>query len=95
MSRKILVAEGSMMMVEVHFEKGGIGEVHNHDEHEQICYVKEGSFKVEVGGEEKILKAGDSFYAGKKVDHGVKALKDSIILDIFTPIREDFLDNQE
>ena len=94
MSRKILVAEGSLMMVEVHFEKGGIGEVHSHEEHEQICYIKKGSFEVKVGDEKKILKAGDSFYAAKKVDHGVKALEDSIILDVFTPVRQDFLENK-
>ena len=91
MSRKILVAEGSLMMVEVYFKEGGIGENHSHTDHEQICHIKKGSFEVEVGDEKKILKAGDSFYAGKNVDHGVKALEDSIILDIFTPIRQDFL----
>jgi quercetin dioxygenase-like cupin family protein len=89
--RKILSRGGSMMAVEVHFKKGGIGEKHSHSQHEQICYILKGEFEVEVGEETKILKAGDSFYAGKNIEHGVKALTDSVLLDVFTPQREDFL----
>lgn len=90
--RKILGCGGSLMMVEVHFKAGGIGEPHSHTDHEQVSYIVKGSFKVTVGGEEKILHQGDSFYAAKNVEHGVVALEDSIILDVFTPIREDFLE---
>jgi quercetin dioxygenase-like cupin family protein len=91
LSRKILGCGGSLMMAEVHFKKGGIGAVHSHDIHEQVCYIAKGSFKVTVGEESKILKTGDSFYAAKNVNHGVEALEDSIIVDVFTPIREDYL----
>lgn len=92
MSRKILGTGGSLMMVEVTFEKGGVGEVHAHANHEQVSYIVKGSFEVVVGSERKIVKAGDSFYAGLNVPHGVTALEDAIILDVFTPIREDFLE---
>jgi len=91
--RKILSRGGSMMAVEVHFKKGGIGKKHNHSQHEQISYILKGEFEVEVGEEKKILSKGDSFYAGENVEHGVRALKDSVILDVFTPQREDFLGN--
>ncbi|HBG77067.1 cupin domain-containing protein [Eubacteriales bacterium mix99] len=87
--RKILGSNGSLMMVEVHFKEGGIGTSHNHI-HEQISYVVKGQFCVTVDGEEKILNPGDGFYAGKNVLHGLIALKDSIIVDVFTPIREEF-----
>lgn len=92
-SRKILGNGGSLMMVEVTFKKGGVGAVHNHTDHEQVSYIAKGSFEVTVDGDKQVLKAGDSFYAAKLKDHGVVALEDdSIILDVFTPIREDFLD---
>ncbi|CAM4461706.1 cupin domain-containing protein [Paenibacillus xylanexedens] len=91
-SRKILGMGGTLMMVEVTFAKGGIGEVHSHDAHEQVSYIVKGSFEVQVGEETRILKAGDSFYAGFNVPHGVKALEDSVILDVFTPFRQDFLE---
>lgn len=90
-ARKILGCGGSLMMVEVHFEKGGIGEVHTHQEHEQVCYVAQGRFEVTVGDEKKTLQQGDSFYAAKNTAHGVVALEDGILIDVFTPIREDFL----
>ena len=89
--RKILGCDGSLMMVEVRFEKGGIGEIHSH-EHEQVSYIVEGSFEVTVGEEKEVLKTGDSFYVEANVDHGVKALEDAVILDVFTPIREGFLE---
>lgn len=88
--RKILGSNGSLMMVEVHFREGGVGSPHSHV-HEQISYVARGSFRATVNGEEKILRPGDSFYAGKNVVHGLTALEDSVIVDVFTPIREDFL----
>ena len=89
--RKILSRGGSMMAVEVHFKKGGIGKKHSHDQHQQISYILDGEFEVEVGEDKKILTEGDSFYAGENVEHGVKALKDSVILDVFTPQRDEFL----
>lgn len=91
-SRKILGTCGSLMMVEVVFKKGGVGEVHAHEGHEQVSYIVKGSFEVIVGEEKKVVSTGDSFYAGFDVLHGVTALEDSIILDVFTPIREDFLE---
>ena len=91
MARKVLGCGGSLMMVEVRFKKGGIGEPHSHGEHEQVSYIVDGSFEVTVGDKALILKKGDSFYAGKNVVHGVIAMEDAVILDIFTPIREDFL----
>ncbi|KQY83836.1 pectin degradation protein [Paenibacillus sp. Root52] len=94
-SRKILGMGGTLMMVEVSFAKGGIGEVHSHDQHEQVSYIVKGSFEVQVGEETRILRAGDSFYAGYNVLHGVKALEDSIILDVFTPFREDFIEEPQ
>ncbi|MDQ0170896.1 cupin domain-containing protein [Paenibacillus tundrae] len=94
-ARKILGMGGTLMMVEVSFAKGGIGEVHSHDQHEQVSYIVKGSFEVQVGEETRIMRAGDSFYAGYNVPHGVKALEDSIILDVFTPFREDFIEDPQ
>ncbi|KZL89596.1 cupin domain-containing protein [Clostridium magnum] len=88
--RKILATGGSMMTVEVRFKKGGIGAVHTHP-HEQVSYVLEGSFEFDLEGEKHIIKAGDTYYIKPNQAHGVVALEDSVILDIFTPQREDFL----
>ena len=89
-SRKILAHVPSLMMVEVNFIKGAVGEIHAHV-HEQISYIIKGSFQLYVEGKTEIVKAGDTFYINPNDLHGVTALEDSIILDVFTPQREDFL----
>lgn len=89
-SRKILAAGGKLMAVEVSFEKGAVGASHTHP-HEQISYVLKGSFEFHSEGKKEIIKAGDSYYTTPNQPHGVTALEDGILLDIFTPQREDFL----
>jgi unsaturated pyranuronate lyase len=88
--RKILTYNEELMMVHVRFEKGGIGKLHHHP-HRQISFIVEGAFEVEIDGETKILNKGDSFIVEADLVHGVIALEDAAILDIFTPLREDFL----
>ena len=88
--RKILASAGKLMTVEVTFKKGGIGALHSHP-HEQISYIIRGKFEFEIDGKKHILNAGDSYYVQPDIVHGVKALEDSVILDVFTPQREDFL----
>ena len=91
-SRKVLLHQDSMMLVEFRFQKGGIGEPHSHEEHEQVGYIAEGVFEVTVGDEKKTFSCGDSYYAAKKSrSHRVVALEEGIIVDAFTPIRKDFL----
>lgn len=93
--RKILVSEGSLMNVELRFEAGAKGEMHRHP-HEQIGYVIEGTLVFhEEGREDATLTAGDSYYAAPNVAHGIDCLTAVKLLDIFTPVREDFLRQEE
>lgn len=88
--RKILAHGGKMMLVEVYFKKGAIGQVHSHP-HEQTSYIQKGSFEFELEGKKEVISAGDTVYIPSDKPHGVLALEDSVIIDIFTPQREDFL----
>lgn len=90
-SRKVLPSGEKLMMVEVHFKKGGVGAPHAHAEYSQLSYVLSGRFEAIVGNEKKILEKGDGFVADKNVIHGLTALEDSVVLDTFTPPRADFL----
>ena len=91
MSRRILGYIEALMVVEMRFQKGAIGEVHSHS-HAQTGYVLQGSFEVQVGDARKVLKQGDCYLAEPHVIHGAVCLEDnSRLLDIFTPKREDFL----
>lgn len=89
--RKLLARGGSIMMTEVRFKKDAIGEIHSHI-HEQVSYIVQGSFDFTLDGEVQKVGKGDSIYIPSNKPHGVKALEeDSIILDVFTPQRQDFL----
>lgn len=89
--RKIKAHDGSLMLVEVFFENGGIGAEHIH-EHEQASYCLEGEFEFNIGGEIKKIGKGDTLYIPSNVRHGCKLLSEKgKLLDIFTPQRMDFL----
>lgn len=88
--RKILAHGGNMMAVEVHFEKGAIGNMHCHV-HEQLTYVLSGVFEFTIGDETHVVKAGDTLYKKPNIMHGCICLEKGVLLDMFTPQREDFL----
>ncbi|MER2491289.1 cupin domain-containing protein [Catenovulum sediminis] len=89
-TRQILGYNDSLMVVKVWFKKGAEGYVHSHH-HSQVTYVESGEFDVNVGGEIKRLKAGDSFYIPPHVEHGAVCQSEGVLLDTFSPVREDFL----
>ena len=88
--RKILCYDSGLMMVHVRFAKGAIGSVHAHP-HRQVTFVEQGSFEVQIAKVKTILRKGDSFIVPPDVEHGVVALEDGDLVDVFTPAREDFL----
>lgn len=89
-SRKILAHNGKMMQVEVHFADGAIGPLHSHP-HEQLTFVLSGEFEFTIGDVTKIVKAGDTLYKEPNIVHGCTCLKAGVLLDTFTPQRDDFL----
>ncbi len=88
--RRILAYCDGVMTVENTFETGGIGATHSHP-HTQITYVLSGKFEFTIGDETKIVTAGDTLLKQDGVPHGCKCLEAGKLLDIFTPMREDFL----
>jgi quercetin dioxygenase-like cupin family protein len=90
MRRKIMAWDERLMMVRVEFEKGAIGTLHQHP-HTQISHVESGIFEVEIGGEKKVLTTGDAFYIPPNVMHGAVCLEAGVLIDIFSPMREDFV----
>jgi len=88
--RKILAYDDRVMLVNVHFEKGGIGVLHEHY-HTQVTYVASGKFDVTINGVTETLKEGDSFYIPPHAIHGVVCLETGMLTDVFGPAREDFL----
>ena len=88
--RKILAYTDELMCVENHFEKGGTGVLHSHP-HTQITYVVSGAFEFEIAGEKRVVRAGDTMLKKDGVVHGCVCLEEGILLDIFTPMRDEFV----
>ena len=90
MKRKIMSYDERLMVVKVDFQKGAIGTLHQHP-HTQITHIESGIFEVEIAGEKKVLTAGDAFYIPPNIIHGAVCLEPGVLIDIFSPMREDFI----
>ena len=91
MKRKIMAYDDKLMVVKVEFEKGGVGALHQHY-HSQITHVESGKFEVQINGEKRVLAAGDAFYIPPNVVHGAICLEAGVLIDVFSPMREDFIE---
>lgn len=90
-SRQILTFNDEIMMVRVTFRKAGPGgQPHGHP-HVQVTSVESGVFDLTIGGRTARLTAGDSFYVPSGVHHGVVCIEPGVLVDVFTPMREEFV----
>ncbi len=88
--RQMVVGE-NMLMCRFRFAPFVITPEHSH-RHEQMTLVVQGQVKFTISGEERILSAGDVVHFPPHNRHGAAMLDQEVILiDIFSPIREDFL----
>lgn len=89
--RRVLSHGGRMMVVEFRFPAGVTAPVHHHP-HEQVGYVVSGELDLLMEGQQtRRLGAGASYYVPPGVPHGVVIHTPTVLVDVFTPVREDFL----
>ena len=88
--RKVCAYNGEEMLVEVNFDEGACGVDHSHP-HTQISYVLEGEFTYHIEDQVWTLRQGDSIVVDGGKVHGCACVKAGTLLDIFTPMREDFV----
>lgn len=89
-TRRILAYTDGLMCVENTFQKGAVGALHHHP-HTQITYVVSGVFEFTIGDAKRIVKAGDTMLKENGIEHGCTCLEAGVLLDIFNPMREDFI----
>ena len=89
--RKIMGYDDKIMLVHVLFDKGGIGSLHKHY-HSQVSYVASGVFEITIDGITQKLQKGDSFYVPPNTVHGAVCVEEGELIDVFSPIREDFME---
>jgi quercetin dioxygenase-like cupin family protein len=88
-SQKI-VAGDREMLAQIYLKRGALVPMHAH-ESEQMTYVLQGSLRFLVGGEEIIVREGEVLHIPAGVPHQAEALDDTFELDVFSPIRADWL----
>jgi quercetin dioxygenase-like cupin family protein len=92
MIRQVLAHNDQLMLVRHYFEKDWVGARHSHPHH-QLVYVVKGLLRVDIDGKKTFdVAAGDSFVVDGGVEHQASALEDSEVLDVFTPVREEYRD---
>lgn len=89
-TRRVLAYNDQLMCVENRFEQGAVGPAHSHP-HTQITYVVSGRFSFTIDGETHQVGPGDTLLKTDGVEHGCTCLEAGVLLDIFNPMREDFL----
>jgi quercetin dioxygenase-like cupin family protein len=92
-SRKIVTGEREML-AQIYLKKGAIVPMHNH-ESEQMTYVLQGALKFLIAGEEITVREGECLHIPSWVEHQAEALDDTFELDVFAPIRQDWLDHTD
>ena len=88
-SRKIISGDKAMV-AQVFLKKGAVVPEHHH-ESEQITYILEGALKFQIEGKEIVVRKGDVLSIPSNVPHRAVAMEDTLDLDIFSPIRVDWL----
>lgn len=89
-SRRVLAHTDDIMIVEVHFEAGSVGVPHTHP-HAQATRVLSGEFVFTVDGKDVTVREGDTLAFPSNILHGTRCVKPGVLLDIFSPMRADFL----
>lgn len=90
-TRQVLSDHADLMVVAFRFgAEGAEGALHNHP-HVQSTYVESGRFRFTVGDDVREVGPGDSFVIPSNAVHGCVCLEPGMLVDCFTPRRDDFL----
>lgn len=89
-TRKTLVHGARTLMTEFRLAQGALLPKHSHP-HEQTGYLVSGSMDLTIGSETRRVSAGDSWCIPGDVEHSAAAWEDSVAIEVFSPLREDYL----
>src|SRR5271169_2750622 len=92
-SRKV-VSGDKAMVAQVFLKKDAVVPEHHH-ESEQITYILEGALKFQLEGREVVVRKGEVLHIPSNVPHRAVALEDTVDIDVFSPLREDWLSKND
>jgi quercetin dioxygenase-like cupin family protein len=85
------VIHGENITVARLFLRAGCSVPEHSHHNEQISMIEQGTVKFVIGGVEQLAKAGQVMRIPPHVPHSAQALEDSVAVDLFSPIREDWI----
>ena len=88
--RQIFGHDDKIMLVKAKFDKDAIGILHEHY-HSQVTYVESGLFEMTIGDQKRLIRKGDGYYVPPHEIHGCVCLEPGLLIDVFSPHREDFI----
>lgn len=91
---KTLVHGEKTLMTEFHLDRGSLLPTHAHP-HEQTGYLVSGKMCLKIGTAEQVIEPGDSWMIPGGMEHGADILEDSVAVEVFAPVREDYLPKKE
>ncbi len=91
--RRFITAD-SMTVGRFMLKRGGVVPSHAHA-NEQISMVLSGALRFSIDGTETIVRAGEVMQIPGNAVHGVEALEDTIAIDVFHPVRQDWIDKTD
>jgi quercetin dioxygenase-like cupin family protein len=92
-SRKIVTGDREML-AQVYLKRGCLVPMHSH-ESEQMTYVLQGALRFLINQEEITVREGEVLHIPSWVSHQAEAIEDTFELDVFSPIRQDWLDHSD
>ena len=92
-SQKIVTGDREML-AQIYLKRGALVPMHSH-ESEQMTYILQGALQVIVGGEGMTVREGEVLHVPSWVPHQAEALEDTFELDVFSPVRQDWLRGED
>ena len=89
-SRKLVSGEREML-AQIYLKRGALVPIHTHDS-EQMTYILQGALRFHVNGEEIIVREGEVLHIPSRLPHQAEALEDTLELDVFSPVRAEWMD---
>jgi quercetin dioxygenase-like cupin family protein len=86
---RTLVYGHKTLLCEIKMDRGSTLPEHSHP-HEQTGYLVSGNIVLHIGGEPHDMRPGDSWCIPSDVLHHADIVKDSVAVEVFSPVREDY-----
>ena len=83
------IHSGTMTVARLELQKDAVVAEHSHH-NEQITMVERGALKFSIDGGHKVVRGGETLVIPPNVPHAVVALEDTVVLDVFSPARDDW-----